>query len=230
MRVYDQIAAVVKSGGKTRRAAKMQSLKVEHPDIMDFIECKAKEENKARVLIEKGGYEANFNGEAYSSILFQNANLSVRVSDNYMRAVEQDEPWTTHWVTKPDREGPSFQARELMNRMAQCAWQCGDPGVQYDTTINRWNTCPNSGRINASNPCVTGETLVSTGGRLSANCRISWQGSDSCRSWRRSPVGEPRIPNGSEAGLQADDSFGLSIATDGGSSREDGQSGRRGGM
>ncbi len=153
MRVYDQIAAVVKSGGKTRRAAKMQSLKVEHPDIMDFIECKAKEENKARVLIEKGGYEANFNGEAYSSILFQNANLSVRVSDNYMRAVEQDEPWTTHWVTKPDREGPSFQARELMNRMAQCAWQCGDPGVQYDTTINRWNTCPNSGRINASNPC-----------------------------------------------------------------------------
>jgi ribonucleoside-diphosphate reductase alpha chain len=153
MRVYDQIAAVVKSGGKTRRAAKMQSLKVEHPDIMEFIECKAKEENKARVLIEKGGYEANFNGEAYSSILFQNANLSVRVSDEFMRAAEADQPWTTHWVTKPDREGPTFRARELMHRMAECAWQCGDPGVQYDTTINRWNTCPNSGRINASNPC-----------------------------------------------------------------------------
>ncbi len=153
MRVYDQIAAVVKSGGKTRRAAKMQSLKVEHPDIMDFIECKAKEENKARVLIEKGGYEANFNGEAYSSILFQNANLSVRVSDDFMRAAEKDQPWTTHWVTKPEQEGPTFQAREVMHRMAQCAWQCGDPGVQYDTTINRWNTCPNSGRINASNPC-----------------------------------------------------------------------------
>jgi ribonucleoside-diphosphate reductase alpha chain len=153
MRVYDQIAAVVKSGGKTRRAAKMQSLKVEHPDIMEFIECKAKEENKARILIEKGGYEANFNGEAYSSILFQNANLSVRVSDEFMRAAEQDHPWTTHWVTKPDREGPTFQAREVLHRMAACAWQCGDPGVQYDTTINRWNTCPNSGRINASNPC-----------------------------------------------------------------------------
>jgi ribonucleoside-diphosphate reductase alpha chain len=153
MRVYDQIAAVVKSGGKTRRAAKMQSLKVEHPDIMDFIECKAKEENKARVLIEKGGYEANFNGEAYSSILFQNANLSVRVSDRFMQAVEKDEPWTTHWVTKPEREGPSLQAREVMHRIAECAWQCGDPGVQYDTTINLWNTCPKSGRINASNPC-----------------------------------------------------------------------------
>ncbi|HTQ39438.1 MAG TPA: vitamin B12-dependent ribonucleotide reductase [Pirellulales bacterium] len=153
MRVYDQIAAVVKSGGKTRRAAKMQSLKVEHPDIMDFIECKAKEENKARVLIEKGGYESNFNGEAYSSILFQNANLSVRVSDAFMQAVEKDQPWTTHWVTKPDREGPTFQARDVMQRMAQCAWQCGDPGVQYDTTINRWNTCPENGRINASNPC-----------------------------------------------------------------------------
>ncbi|HEY2881229.1 MAG TPA: vitamin B12-dependent ribonucleotide reductase, partial [Pirellulales bacterium] len=103
--------------------------------------------------IEKGGYESNFNGEAYSSILFQNANLSVRVSDQFMRSVEADQPWTTHWVTKPEREGPSFPAREVMNRMAQCAWQCGDPGVQYDTTINRWNTCPTSGRINASNPC-----------------------------------------------------------------------------
>jgi ribonucleoside-diphosphate reductase alpha chain len=153
MRVYDQIAAVVKSGGKTRRAAKMQSLKVEHPDIMDFIECKAKEERKARVLIEHGGYEANFNGEAYSSILFQNANLSVRVSDDFMQAAEQDRPWTTHWVTKPNREGPTLQARDVMHRMSECAWQCGDPGVQYDTTINRWNTCPNSGRINASNPC-----------------------------------------------------------------------------
>ncbi|HZZ27257.1 MAG TPA: vitamin B12-dependent ribonucleotide reductase [Pirellulales bacterium] len=153
MRVYDQIAAVVKSGGKTRRAAKMQSLKVEHPDVMEFIECKAKEENKARVLIEKGGYESNFNGEAYSSILFQNANLSVRVSDAFMQAVEKDQPWTTRWVTDAKREGPTLQAREIMQRMAECAWQCGDPGVQYDTTINRWNTCPESGRINASNPC-----------------------------------------------------------------------------
>ena len=153
MRVYDQIAAVVKSGGKTRRAAKMQSLKVWHPDILDFIECKHKEEKKAHVLIEKGGYEANFNGEAYSSILFQNANLSVRVTDEFMQAVEKDEPWATRWVTDASQAGPEYQARDLIDRMAECAWHCGDPGVQYDTTINRWHTCPNSGRINASNPC-----------------------------------------------------------------------------
>jgi ribonucleoside-diphosphate reductase alpha chain len=153
MRVYDQIAAVVKSGGKTRRAAKMQSLKIGHPDILEFIECKAKEERKARILIQQGGYEANFNGEAYSSILFQNANLSVRVTDEFMQAVVADQSWTTHWVTEPAREGPSWPARELLAKMAEGAWYCGDPGVQYDTTINRWNTCPNSGRINASNPC-----------------------------------------------------------------------------
>ncbi|HTU25454.1 MAG TPA: vitamin B12-dependent ribonucleotide reductase [Pirellulales bacterium] len=153
MRVYDQIAAVVKSGGKTRRAAKMQSIKDWHPDVMEFIECKAKEERKARLLIEKGGYDANFNGEAYSSILFQNANLSVRLSDEFMRAADGNETWTTHWVTDPKKAGPSWPAREVMAKMAECAWACGDPGVQYDTTINRWHTCPNSGRINASNPC-----------------------------------------------------------------------------
>jgi ribonucleoside-diphosphate reductase alpha chain len=153
MRVYDQIAAVVKSGGKTRRAAKMQSLKVWHPDILEFIECKWKEEKKAHCLIEKGGYESNFNGEAYSSILFQNANLSVRLTDEFMKAVELDQKWQTHWVTDQKTEGPSWDAKWLLTRMAECAWQCGDPGVQYDTTINRWHTCPNSGRINASNPC-----------------------------------------------------------------------------
>jgi ribonucleoside-diphosphate reductase alpha chain len=149
MRVYDQIAAVVKSGGKTRRAAKMQSLKVWHPDILEFIECKRSEEAKARVLIAKG-YSPE---EAYSSVLFQNANLSVRVTDEFMQAVEADKDWTTHWVTEPNRPGPTYKARDLFQRMAECAWQCGDPGVQYDTTINRWHTCPNSGRINASNPC-----------------------------------------------------------------------------
>jgi ribonucleoside-diphosphate reductase alpha chain len=153
MRVYDQVAAVVKSGGKTRRAAKMQSLKVTHPDIMEFIECKSKEENKARVLIEKGGYDSNFNGEAYSSILFQNANLSVRLTDDFMEAVDRDDTWTTRWVTDHAKAGPHYKARDVMKRMSECAWQCGDPGVQYDTTINRWHTCPTSGRINASNPC-----------------------------------------------------------------------------
>ena len=153
MRVYDQVAAVVKSGGKTRRAAKMQSIKVWHPDVMEFIECKWKEEQKARVLIEKGGYESNFNGEAYSSIMFQNANLSVRLTDDFMQAVEKNAEWTTRWVTDAKKAGPTYQARDVLNRMADCAWHCGDPGVQYDTTINNWHTCPNSGRINASNPC-----------------------------------------------------------------------------
>ncbi|PQO35492.1 vitamin B12-dependent ribonucleotide reductase [Blastopirellula marina] len=153
MRVYDQVAGVVKSGGKTRRAAKMQSLKVEHPDILEFIQCKAKEEAKARILIEHGGYDADFNSEAYSSVLFQNANLSVRIGDDFMTAVEQDQTWTTRWITKPDQAGPTYAARQLLHEMAESAWQCGDPGVQYDTTVNRWHTCPNSGRINASNPC-----------------------------------------------------------------------------
>jgi ribonucleoside-diphosphate reductase alpha chain len=152
MGVYDRVAAVVKSGGKTRRAAKMQSLKVWHPDIMEFIECKAKEERKARVLIQNG-YDSNFNGEAYSSILFQNANLSVRVTDDFMQAVVEDKQWTTHWVTDTSRPGPSYPARDVLAAMAENAWECGDPGVQYDTTINRWHTCPASGRINASNPC-----------------------------------------------------------------------------
>ncbi|MFH1268237.1 MAG: vitamin B12-dependent ribonucleotide reductase, partial [Planctomycetota bacterium] len=149
MRVYDRIAAVVKSGGKTRRAAKMQSLKIGHPDVMEFIECKQKEEEKARFLLAKGyNYE-----DAYSSVLFQNANLSVRVSDDFMEAVVADRPWTTRWVTDETREGPTFPARQMLDTMAQSAWACGDPGLQYDTTINRWHTCPNSGRINASNPC-----------------------------------------------------------------------------
>ena len=152
MRVYDQIAAVVKSGGKTRRAAKMQSLKDWHPDILDFIEAKQKEEQKARILI-RNGYDANFNGEAYSSILFQNANLSIRASDEFLRSVENDEDWHTHWVTDSHREGPSYKARHLMRKIADGTWLCGDPGIQYESTINRWHTCSASGRINASNPC-----------------------------------------------------------------------------
>lgn len=153
MRVYDQIAAVVKSGGKTRRAAKMQSIKVWHPDVMEFIECKWLEEKKAQTLIASGKYESNFNGEAYSSVMFQNANLSVRLTDDFMMAFENDAEWKTRYVTDNTIEGPTYQAREVMDRMSECAWHCGDPGVQYDTTINRWHTCPNSGRINASNPC-----------------------------------------------------------------------------
>ncbi len=168
MRVYDQIAAVVKSGGKTRRAAKMQSLKVWHPDIMEFIECKWKEEQKAHALIREG-YESNFNGEAYSSVMFQNANLSVRVTDEFMNAVAENKTWKTRWVSdKSDQESPTYQAKEILRRMSECAWHCGDPGVQYDTTINKWHTCPNSGRINASNPCSEYMFLDNTACNLSS--------------------------------------------------------------
>ncbi|MBN2210456.1 MAG: vitamin B12-dependent ribonucleotide reductase [Sedimentisphaerales bacterium] len=151
MRVYDQIAAVVKSGGKTRRAAKMQSLKIHHPDIKEFICCKMEEEKKAWALIE-AGYDGGLNGDAYSSVMYQNANLSVRVTDEFMQAVEADGDFTTRSVTTDDPVD-TYKAAELWKLIAEGTHICGDPGLQYDTTINRWNTCPNSGRINASNPC-----------------------------------------------------------------------------
>ena len=168
MRVYDQIAAVVKSGGKTRRAAKMQSIKDWHPDVLEFIQCKNKEEKKARVLIDSGEYDSNFNGEAYSSIMFQNANLSVRLSDEFMRAVDEGKKWKTRWVTDASKNGPEYDAKYVLNQMAEGAWACGDPGVQYDTTINKWHTCPNSGRINASNPCSEYMFLDDTACNLSS--------------------------------------------------------------
>ncbi len=151
MRVFDQVAAVIKSGGKTRRAAKMQSLKITHPDIVDFITCKTNEEKKAWALIDQG-YDGSFGGEAYSSVMFQNANLSIRVTDDFMKAVENDGDWQTRAVTSGDVV-ETHSATDLMNMIAEGTHLCGDPGMQYDTTINRWNTCINSGRINASNPC-----------------------------------------------------------------------------
>ncbi|MBV8313925.1 MAG: vitamin B12-dependent ribonucleotide reductase, partial [Planctomycetaceae bacterium] len=151
MRVYDAIASVVKSGGKTRRAAKMQTLKCWHPDILEFIECKAKEEKKAQALIQ-AGYEANFNGAAYSSVMFQNSNLSVRVTDAFLRAVERGDDWTTHAITT-GRPMQTYPARMLMDKIAEGTWLCGDPGLQYEDTIQRWHTCPNTAPINSSNPC-----------------------------------------------------------------------------
>ncbi len=151
MRVYDQIAAVIKSGGKTRRAAKMQSLKVTHPDIKEFITCKTEEEKKAWALIE-AGYDGDYNNQAYSSVMFQNSNLSVRVTDEFMQAVEKDATWTTYAVTSGEKMG-EHSARELMDLIAEGTRICGDPGLQYHSTVNRWHTCPNSGPINASNPC-----------------------------------------------------------------------------
>jgi ribonucleoside-diphosphate reductase alpha chain len=151
MRVYDQIAAVIKSGGKTRRAAKMQSLKVEHPDIKEFITAKTIEEKKACALIE-AGYCGEHNSEAYDSVMFQNSNLSVRVTDEFMQAAEKDDRWATYAVTTGEKMG-EHSARELLQLIAEGTRVCGDPGVQYHSTINRWHTCPNSGPINASNPC-----------------------------------------------------------------------------
>ena len=151
MRVYDAIASVVKSGGKTRRAAKMQTLKCWHPDVLEFIECKTKEEAKAQALI-RAGYEANFNGEAYSSVMFQNANLSVRCSDAFLRSAENDQEWTTRAVTT-GRPMQTYKAKMLLDKIALGTWLCGDPGVQYEDTIQRWHTCPNTAPINSSNPC-----------------------------------------------------------------------------
>ncbi|HYE79935.1 MAG TPA: vitamin B12-dependent ribonucleotide reductase, partial [bacterium] len=151
MKGFDAFAGVIKSGGKTRRAAKMVILNVDHPDILDFIWSKAREEKKAHALIDMG-YDASLDGDAYSSVFFQNANHSVRVTDEFMRAVEQDARWQTRAVTSGEPMD-TYKARDLMKAMAEAAWQCGDPGIQFDTTINAWHTCPNTAPINASNPC-----------------------------------------------------------------------------
>ncbi|MCI0695516.1 vitamin B12-dependent ribonucleotide reductase [candidate division KSB1 bacterium] len=151
MRGYDAFAGVIKSGGKTRRAAKMVILNADHPDIVEFINCKASEEKKAWSLID-AGYDGSFNGEAYNSIFFQNANHSVRVTDEFMRAAESDRVWQTRAVTTGETMD-TYRARDLMHQIAEAAWLCGDPGMQFDTTTNAWHTCSNSGRINASNPC-----------------------------------------------------------------------------
>ncbi len=152
MRGFDAFAGVIKSGGKTRRAAKMVILNIDHPDIEEFIECKVKEEAKAWHLVQAGYDGSGPDSEAYSSIFFQNANNSVRVTDEFMQAVESDAAFTTRTVKgrEPVRE---FRARDLMHKIADATWKCGDPGMQYDTTINRWHTSKNTARINASNPC-----------------------------------------------------------------------------
>jgi len=152
MKGFDAFAGVIKSGGKTRRAAKMVILNVDHPDIIDFIECKAKEEAKAWTLIQSGYDGSSPDSEAYSSIFFQNANNSVRVTDEFMLAVERDGDFSTKAV-RDGRVVDTYKARDIMRKIAEATWSCGDPGMQYDTTINRWHTSKNTARINASNPC-----------------------------------------------------------------------------
>ncbi len=151
MKGYDAFAGVIKSGGKTRRAAKMVILNADHPDIVDFINCKVEEEKKAWALID-AGYDGSFTGQAYSSVFFQNSNNSVRVTDDFMRAVLDDSTWETRAV----RDGAvvdTYRAADLMRLISEGTHVCGDPGMQFDTTINEWHTCPNSDRIHGSNPC-----------------------------------------------------------------------------
>jgi ribonucleoside-diphosphate reductase alpha chain len=152
MKGFDAFAGVIKSGGKTRRAAKMVILNIDHPDIVDFIECKAKEESKAWSLVQAGYDGSSPDSEAYSSIFFQNANNSVRVTDDFMYAVVRD----TDFSTRAIRDGSvvkTYKAKDLLKKISEATWQCGDPGMQFDTTINRWHTSKNTARINASNPC-----------------------------------------------------------------------------
>ena len=152
MKGFDAFAGVIKSGGKTRRAAKMVILNADHPDIEEFINCKVEEEKKAWALID-AGYDGSFTGPAYASVFFQNSNNSVRVTDEFMRAVLDDGEWQTRAVLPPHEVTATYKARDLMRQIAEATQICGDPGLQFDTTVNDWHTCPNTARINASNPC-----------------------------------------------------------------------------
>ena len=177
LRVYDAVASVIKSGGKTRRAAKMNTLKCWHPDIKEFIQAKSSEEKKAWALIEQG-YSGDFNGEAYASVCFQNENLSVRLTDEFMQAAIEDREWTTRWVTDPSKAGPTYKARDLLRWMAEGTWTCGDPGVQYEDTIQRWHTCKNAGPINSSNPCSEYMFLDNTACNLASLNLMRFMGED----------------------------------------------------
>src|SRR5579862_2058605 len=152
MKGFDAFAGVIKSGGKTRRAAKMVILNVDHPDIIEFIECKQKEEAKAHALVSMGYDGSHPDSDAYSSIFFQNANNSVRVTDDFMYAVVRDTDFSTRTVTDGSVV-KTYKAKDLLHKISEATWHCGDPGMQYDTTVNRWHTSKNTARINASNPC-----------------------------------------------------------------------------
>jgi len=158
MRIRDQVAGVIRSGGKTRRAAKLELLNIGHPDIEQFIEAKPSEERKAQALIG-AGYSDGMDGDAYTSVMFQNSNFSVRMTDEFMRACDKNEEWSTRAVTTGEVVD-TYDANELLSKIAEAAHFCGDPGVQFHDTFNKWNTCKASGEINATNPCLTGDTKV----------------------------------------------------------------------
>ncbi|HEX5499013.1 MAG TPA: vitamin B12-dependent ribonucleotide reductase, partial [Thermomicrobiales bacterium] len=152
LRVGDRAAGAIKSGGTTRRAAKMVIVDIDHPDIEKFIDWKADEEKKVAALIA-AGYPSDFNGDAYATVSGQNSNNSVRVSNAFLDAVERDAEWSLRWRTDPSHVSKTVRARDLWQRIAHAAWSCADPGLQFDTTINEWHTSPAGGRINGSNPC-----------------------------------------------------------------------------
>lgn len=152
LRIYDRAAAAIKSGGTTRRAAKMVIVNIDHPDVEQFIWWKANEEKKVAALVA-AGYPSDFNGEAYQTVSGQNSNNSIRVTNEFLQSVEKDEDWHLRWRTDPARVSKTLKARKLWRDIAEAAWRSADPGVQYDTTIQEWHTCPASGRINATNPC-----------------------------------------------------------------------------
>jgi ribonucleoside-diphosphate reductase alpha chain len=176
MKGFDSFAGVIRSGGKTRRAAKMVILDVDHPDILEFIRCKAGEERKAWALID-AGYDGSMDGEAYASVFYQNSNNSVRVTDSFMEAAEARAPWTTYARTTAE---PllTYQADELLREIAQATHQCGDPGLQFDTATNDWHTCPNAGRINGSNPCSEFVFLDNTACNLASLNLLAFVGDD----------------------------------------------------
>ncbi len=186
MKGFDAFAGVIKSGGKTRRAAKMVILNSDHPDIENFIWCKAKEERKAWTLIE-AGYDGAIDGDAYSTISFQNANHSVRADDEFMKAAAEDgDYWTKSVFTKQPKDRK--KARELLKAIAEATHQCGDPGMQFDTTVNRWHTCKVTDRINASNPCSEYMFLDDSACNLSSLNLVKFRKHDGTFRCRRVPA------------------------------------------
>lgn len=177
LKIFDTNAGAIKSGGTTRRAAKMDIVDIDHPEVVDFIWWKAKEERKAKVLIEYGNLPADFNGEAYQTVGGQHSNNSVRVTDEFMQAYLNDGEWQTKFRTNGEIH-QTYQARDLMRQIAEAAWECADPGLQYDTTINRWHTCKNSGRIIASNPCSEYMFLDDSACNLSSINLLQYLGDD----------------------------------------------------
>ena len=176
LEVFDKSAGAIKSGGTTRRAAKMVCLDMDHPDIERFVEWKAREEDKVRALV-KAGYSPDFNGEAYRTVSGQNSNNSVRVSDAFMHAYLEDREWSTTWRTN-GKPAKSYRARDLMKKVAHAAWRCADPGIQFDTTCNAWHTVPNAGRINATNPCSEFVFLDDTACNLASLNLLKFQRED----------------------------------------------------